>query len=154
MVNYANSKIYQILCWTTGDCYIGSTVMSLNARLQAHKNRMSCNSKSIIERGNYTIELIEDYPCNTKEELLYRERFYFEHRECVNIICPIQSKEERKEQRKIYRDGHKEERKIYREKHKEEIKERGKKYKEKNREKTNLQQRLRYALKKENEGNL
>jgi len=139
--------------------------MSLNARLQAHKNRMSCNSKSIIERGNYTIELIEDYPCNTKEELLYRERFYFEHRECVNIICPIQSKEERKEQRKIYRDGHKEERKIYRdghkeerkiyrEKHKEEIKERGKKYKEKNREKTNLQQRLRYALKKENEGNL
>ena len=153
---YQQGKIYQIRCLETNEVYIGSTITSLNTRLSHHKYSLDCRSKSIIERGNYMIELIEDYPCNTKEELLWRERYYFEHRECVNIYRPITNDiekkiyyEENKEQRKIYREEHKEQRKIYieenkdeikectkiyREKHKDEIKEYKKKYREENKD--------------------
>jgi hypothetical protein len=95
---YENGKIYEIVCYETGERYVGSTTHTLEVRLEQHtwKNN-SCCSKQIISRGNYYIELIENYPCETKEELLWRERYYYNTMECINIRAPIISVEERKE---------------------------------------------------------
>ena len=85
MGDYKNGKIYQIVCNITGETYIGSTNRSLETRLGEHKNHHStCCSKSIIERGNYYIELLETYPCESKSELARREGEYQRDIKCVN----------------------------------------------------------------------
>ena len=127
---YKNGKIYKIVCNITNEIYIGSTVEILEERLRKHilpgKNR--CMSRNILDRGDYEIILIKNYPCNSKEELLWEERRQLENNICVNKRLPIMTKEEKKE--KI-----KERKKIYREKNKEELSKKEKEYREKNKEK-------------------
>ena len=38
MVNYQNGKIYRIVCNTTDEVYIGSTVITLSKRLAKHNS--------------------------------------------------------------------------------------------------------------------
>ena len=98
MINYQNAKIYKIVCNNTGKQYIGSTVQNrLSSRLATHKNKKIGSSKEIIEGGNYSIILIENYPCNSKDELHKRERHYIETMECINHNIPSRTKEEYRE---------------------------------------------------------
>ena len=108
MVNYQDSKIYRIVCNTTEKQYIGSTSVALSARLAKHKSNFKdwkngkgsfMSSFLLLEGENYQIVLIEEYPCNTKEQLLFRERYWIEqYSQCVNKIRkPISTPEERKE---------------------------------------------------------
>ena len=90
MVNYKDGKIYKIVCNVTGKIYIGSTCKKLlSSRLAQHnyefKNHPKCSSRVILENNNYNIILIELFSCDTKDELLKRERYYIEQNECVNI---------------------------------------------------------------------
>lgn len=98
MVNYQNAKIYRIVCNVTGKQYIGSTVSTLSTRLCQHKKALiddrKCTSRDVLNSGDYNIVLIEDYPCERKEQLLQRERYYIETTECVNKNIPNRSKEE------------------------------------------------------------
>jgi len=81
-------KIYKITSPNTEQVYIGSTTDSISYRLYGHgcqyisyrrgKNHY-CSSYEIIERGNAEIELIEEYICNTKEELRIREQYWIEN---------------------------------------------------------------------------
>lgn len=99
-MDYKNGKIYRIICEETGRQYIGSTCSTLVKRLSIHKkkgNKASC--KDFI---NPKIFLIEDYPCERKDQLLMRERYHMENTECVNLNRPIVSKEERKQYLKQY----------------------------------------------------
>jgi hypothetical protein len=94
MVNYAESKIYKIVCNVTGLVYIGSTCEpTLAKRLTKHVGTYRCylNNKyhyvtsfKVIENSDYYIELIEKYPCNDKDELLQRERHWSNQIYCVN----------------------------------------------------------------------
>ena len=59
MVNYADGKIYRIVCNTTGLTYYGSTTQLLYKRLHEHK-KLKCSSKIIIEGENYDIILVDD----------------------------------------------------------------------------------------------
>ena len=90
MDRYHNSKIYKILCQETNEVYYGSTIQSLANRLKSHvsdsKTNNSVTSKRIILRGNYEMELVENFPCETKEELRKREGFYQLNNPCVNKI--------------------------------------------------------------------
>lgn len=119
MVNYQNGKIYRIVCNITKLQYIGSTCVSLSQRLGQHvsnfktKDSGITSSKRIIEGGDYKIFLIENYPCDTKEELLMRERHFQENMECVNIYKAIRTEETEKEYMANYREEHKEDRKQY-----------------------------------------
>ena len=108
MVNYQKGKIYRIVCNTTDETYIGSTVQTLSRRLATHngdyrrwkrKKRRYISSFTILERENYQIVLLEAYPCNNKEELCFRERFYIEkYPQCLNRIRrPITTSEEQHE---------------------------------------------------------
>ena len=90
-----NAKIYKI---TGGSkAYIGSTTKTLNKRLKLHKysyNRYlngignNVTSFEIIKHNDCKIELIENFPCETKKELHERERYYIETIDCVNKVIP------------------------------------------------------------------
>ncbi len=142
MNKYNNGKIYKIIDNTNGNIYIGSTIRSLKERLQRHK-KLDCISKNIIKNGDYRIELIEDYPCNTKKELLIREQYYIDNSKCINLINPIFNKEEYylnnknriKEYKKKYYEKNKNGKiKKYYEKNKDRKKEYNKKWKDENKE--------------------
>ena len=103
MLDYSKSKIYRIVCNITGLVYIGSTSQSLIQRLQDHKFKYKSylnksnnytSSFKIIENENYDIILIEDFPCERKEQLHSRERFWIENTDCVNKNIPTRTKTE------------------------------------------------------------
>tara|TARA_R110000772_G_C13114221_1_gene421062 strand:+ start:107 stop:691 length:585 start_codon:yes stop_codon:yes gene_type:complete len=114
MPNYLLSKIYKLVCDDENLIYYGSTAQiylcnRLSGHHQSYLNKVnSCESKRLYDVGNVKIILVEKYPCETKEELLQRERWYIENNICVNKACPIRSKEERKALDKIYRAENKE----------------------------------------------
>jgi len=93
MPDYKNGKIYQIVCYETGEVYIGSTVQEIESRLQCHKNDR-CRAKQIIDRGNYYIELLETYPCNSEYELNRKEGEYIRTYPCVNRCIAGRTKHE------------------------------------------------------------
>ncbi len=74
MPNYQNGKIYSIRSPNTEKYYIGSTTQKLYNRITGHRRKLDgCSSREIINSGGAYIELIELYPCNSKEELCKRE---------------------------------------------------------------------------------
>ena len=84
--NYNNGKIYKI--YNDEFIYIGSTTVDLNKRLLHHiysaKNN-KLTSSIIINSGNYKIELIQHFPCNTLKQLLEREQYYIDNTiNCIN----------------------------------------------------------------------
>jgi len=171
MNKYQNGKIYKITSKQTDDVYIGSTIQKLSHRMSGHKSRDNTNSylsRCITKYADATIELIEDYPCETHNELLWRERYYFENTKCVNKKLPILSTLEQAEYSLKYRLSHKERKKEigaeYYEKNKKEILEKqkiycentkGKRkkqtkiYRENNKEELLEKQRIRYENNKE-----
>ena len=108
MINYQNGKIYKIINETNDIVYIGSTVNSLSRRYSSHKYK-SPNNKII---------LIENYACNSKEELCRKEQEIIEeHNNLLNIKKAYRSEEElkyyTKKYNKKYFENNKEEKKKY-----------------------------------------
>ena len=96
MPNYQNGKIYKICSYNSDDVYYGSTCLKLCQRLAKHVSDWRLfklkkdyvrrvTSFSILEQGNYYIELVETVPCSSKEELQIRERFWLNNNPCVNF---------------------------------------------------------------------
>ena len=162
-MDYKNGKIYKLVCNETGMTYIGCTTQPLSKRLYYHKinckyskNCIINNALSfkIIENHNYSIVLIENYPCNNIEELKRRCRYYMETIDCVNINThTIKSKEcvthiNENIQQKVNEfvsenKEYKSQRwKAYYEKNKEKIKQKGLEYREKNRNRINERNRI------------
>jgi hypothetical protein len=119
-MNYQDGKIYRIDCLITKEVYIGSTIQSLTKRMKDHRHHFKrwkegkghyTSSYQIIERNSYKSSLIELYPCNSKDELYERERYFIKLIPCINKMVPNRTIEEEKEYQKKYREGHKEERK-------------------------------------------
>ena len=128
MPNYQNSKIYQIIpvCeHEEGDVYIGATTRNLSERMATHRKITNpCRSSHLFTKygvENCVIELIELYPCNSKEELKQREGTIIRERNCVNKVIPNRTK---KEWETINRDKILGYQKIYFQKNKEYIYER------------------------------
>ena len=94
MPDYQLSKVYQIVCLATGEKYIGSTTQAtLALRLASHVRGFKgwkkgtyhfVSSFTILEHGNYQIELLEAFPCKSKDELNAREGHYIRIIDCVN----------------------------------------------------------------------
>ena len=142
MVNYQQGKIYKIVCNTTKKNYIGSTTKNLlSQRLAEHlynyrkflnKKYQFTTSFEIIKNSNYEIILIENYPCNSKDQLHARERYWIELTECVNRHIPTRT---RKEYKKANKEKLSESNKKYIQKNKEKQLNYYRKYYEANREK-------------------
>lgn len=127
MPNYANGKIYRIIDNTNGNQYIGSTTQSLSRRLQGHKmdfkcynnnkKKNNCASLKIIENGDYNIILIEKFKCESKEELVMKERHFQDIMPNINKCKAYRSKEEKKQIGKDWKkdnEDYKQKQKIYR----------------------------------------
>ena len=142
-MDYKNGKIYQILNNVNDDIYVGSTCQALSKRMYEH--RSTCNNSydakaklyqlmREIGQDNFYIELIETYPCNSKEELNAKEGYYIRERATLNMAIagrkPKQYKQENKEHikqtnKQYYEDNKEhilEKQKIYNEETKENYK--------------------------------
>jgi hypothetical protein len=112
MPNYQNSKIYEIVCMTTGMRYIGSTTeVFLSRRLATHVRdckirKTPCSSVKIIEGGNYKINLLEKFPCNDINEVTAREYEHMKNIECVNKIRGFGRNKEREKEYKMRKKDH------------------------------------------------
>ena len=157
MPDYQKAKIYKL--WSPQgseeEVYIGSTCNDLRYRKHGHKQKgNSCNSKILFEKyDDLRIELVEDYPCNNKQELNKKEGEYIRENKCLNKqiagrtlkeYCQ-DNKEKKNEYDKKWRENNKEIQREYNKKNKEKKRE----YREKNKEKRNETQREWRRKKKE-----
>ena len=94
MPDYSQGKIYKLECLETGKIYIGSTIQALSKRKGGHKAAFKSWKKGrpdyssackIIQRGTWDIFLIENYPCETKEELHAREGYWIRKTKEQNV---------------------------------------------------------------------
>lgn len=137
MPNYQNSKIYRLTCNDPELFYYGATTKKyLCHRLSNHKmnwiNGDKIQSKLLFEAGDVRIELVEKYPCESKDELNSRESYYVRNYPCVNTR--IEDRDV-KEWRKDNAESLKQKQRVYQEKNKEKIEDYQKQYREKNKEK-------------------
>ena len=98
MNKYNNSKIYKISDNTSDKIYIGSTIQSLQQRLQGHKSSAKsckdgygCGSKQIIDNGDYKIDLLEEFSCENKTELCIKEQQYLDKFKDFNLLNKVKS---------------------------------------------------------------
>jgi len=138
---YKNGKIYKLVCDATPIVYYGSTIQSLPQRLSKHKTLRNCTSRELFEKGNVTIELVENYPCNSRKELEARERIYiefmldnFDHKVICNERMPARTDLECREYRKEYD-------KKYRQENKESISKKQREYYQDNKQSYNKKQK-------------
>ncbi len=108
MVNYQLGKIYKLQSEHSAKIYIGSTCKKyLSERKATHVSDYKryrqgktnyLSSFEIMALGDYDIELLENFPCESKDELLKKEKELIRLNKdiVVNINNPIMSKEEHK----------------------------------------------------------
>ena len=110
MVNYNNSKIYKIVPNNGDDmCYIGNTTKQyLSQRMVAHKANykkwketgVSCNDDSLNNLfDKYGIEnckilLIENFSCNSKDELDNKTNDYVKTFNTVETLKPVETNQD------------------------------------------------------------
>ena len=94
-MDYSNAKIYCIRNYNDSDVYVGSTCQPLSKRMADH--RIAMNSKrqrdfnmtlyvKMRDQGatNSYIELLEEYPCENKEQLRAKEGEYIRSLSTLN----------------------------------------------------------------------
>ena len=128
MVNYQLGKIYKIVDNTNGNIYIGSTCeQRLCTRFQHHKSHYKSYlegkakyiaSFEILKNNDYDIILIENVQCESKDELLARERHHIDTNVCINKNRPVITEQERYMNKRLYKEINKESIKQYRDEHK------------------------------------
>ena len=155
--DYSKGKIYCIRNDINDEIYIGSTCQSLSQRMAQHRRTLKCGKLGgmklynlMIDLGeeNFYIELIEEYPCENKDQLRKREgEFIREHQTELNTKLAgrksleyyYDNKERVMESKKEYRKDNKDKIREYDQKHYwenvEQILERQQKYRENNKEK-------------------
>lgn len=149
MSDYSKGKIYAIKAPECNYIYIGSTVKTLSERMACHRATYC----KLFEGGDYVssyyilgfpdayIQLIEEYPCATKQELRRREgEIIMKSTNCVNRCIAGLTKVE------SYRLAHKK----YYQNNKQKRKENATKWNRANREKHNEQSRNSYHRLKKN----
>jgi hypothetical protein len=175
MPNYQNSKIYKIISPANPDLvYYGATTQSLSVRMAGHRRITKTastyreSSKEILCFDDAIIILVENYPCNSKEELYKKESEYILNNVCVNkrLSCRTRkeyykdNKEQIKEQHKKYYELNKDKLKEYQKEqikkyiednkdNKDKVKEQKKKYYEGNKDKVKEQRKKYYEINKD-----
>lgn len=142
MPDYLKGKIYKIVNLNNNEIYVGSTCEpTLARRLSTHvanykaflAGKQSYNTSfKIIEGGYYDIQLLENFPCNNKDELHAKEGIYMKNIKCVNRCIAGRSRKQyyaenkkmlAEKKRNKYDESQKEKKKAYYTKNIEKIKE-------------------------------
>jgi hypothetical protein len=165
MVNYQLGKVYKIV--GNGLIYVGSTTRQLLCQRLAGHNRDfrrfqngtlngGLTSFKCLTDKNHYIELLELFPCGSKDELHACERKWIEQLDCVNKMIPLRTykeyyednKEKLLEDKKQYYIDNKDKIKLYQQDNKEKIAEQKRQYWQDNRDKIYEQKRNRRKAKK------
>lgn len=167
MSKYQEGKIYKIVSSQTSKVYIGSTCQTLAKRMIAHRSQYKMytqgryaylSSFDIVQYPDSKIVLIENYPCDTIDELRIGERYWVEHLDCCNKTIPGRTMKEYqeaniekiREYQKQYRDDHKDKMReyqkkyqpLYKEANKEKLQEYQRQYRLANRYKVHLRRQI------------
>jgi hypothetical protein len=105
MPDYQKAKIYKLWSPSQNLVYYGSTTQAISQRFNEHisrykkytenNNYCACiRSFEILKYEDYKIELIEEYPCNNKQQLLKKEAEYIKNNNCVNKEIPLRTRKE------------------------------------------------------------
>ena len=104
MPDYQKGKIYKLWSPSKNLVYYGSTTETISRRLSKHltdlnryNNKTSTryvNSFKILECEDYKIELVEEYPCNNRQQLCKKEGEYIKANECINKCIAGRTPEE------------------------------------------------------------
>ena len=81
MVNYALGKVYKLVNNVNSLIFIGSTVTVLSRRRYYHTQRLLPGVKQLYDEIGWDkmqIVLIEDWPCESSEQLKQRERHWYD----------------------------------------------------------------------------
>ena len=163
MPDYSKGKIYKIILDECDEIYVGSTIQLLCNRMSSHrrigKMRPSPVHKFINEYGwdKANIVLIEDFPCERKEQLYLRERYWIDKIGTLNKQIPTRTYKEWRENNKVKIKEWCEKNKVkilqtsqlYREKNKQLIKEKKREWRENNRDKVLKHMRDYYQRQKD-----
>lgn len=93
MPDYSEGKIYSIRTHQTDEIYYGSTTQPLSYRFNDHKSNYKrylkyetnyVSSFEVLKYNDAYIELVENYPCENREQLSKREGEIIRSNECVN----------------------------------------------------------------------
>lgn len=159
-MDYKNGKIYTIRSHQTDKIYIGSTTQPLSKRLSGHKGKYKCylngkdiylTSFEILKFEDVYIELLEECPCDNKNQLFKREgELIRAEPNCVNKVVAGRTDEQYRDHN---RDKILEKKKEYYTNNTDKHMAYQKQYRELNRDKINANQR-RYRKQKKMEENI
>jgi len=163
MPDYTGGRIYKIVNDVDDEIYVGATVTSLSLRLAKHRStskihptrKLYAHVETVGGWHHFQIVLVEDCPCERKEQLTARERYYVEQMGTLNKRVPGRTDteshaayreanfEQIKAKKKTYYEANRETinaiNATYRDAHPEKIKAINKAYRETNREKLKAQ---------------
>ena len=100
-------NFYKIICAETKRVYVGSTVLTIQKRLNQHERNYRkflngrynfVSSYIVLEKKNYTVELIDTIECNDRKHRDLVEGLHIINERAVNRIIPGG-------ERKVYREG-------------------------------------------------
>jgi|688.fasta_scaffold972036_1 hypothetical protein len=158
--NYSNTVIYKIICNDENikDVYVGSTT---NFKKRKLNHKSNCNNEKLAEHNykvykfirnnggwdNFSMIVVENFPCNNSLESHERERYYYDILNCtLNTVTPGRT---RGEYVKEYYKENIEYYKEYNQKNKEKNKEYNKEYYEQNKDIIKEYSKKKYILNKE-----
>lgn len=151
--DYKKCKIYKLINDKDDMVYVGHTCQAILAQRKSHHKNKSyrCPTRKVYKHLNeigweqVSIVLLEDYPCETEDQAIAREKSWyekFEKSKLLNTYRPQRTieehREEDRERAKTYRvinaEKIKKARKIHRENNKELLNMRNKQWREDNKE--------------------
>jgi len=172
--SYANGKVYCIRDRSDGDkmVYVGSTIRTLSERMSSHRRDIKNHPhlklyKRMVEKGvgNFHIELLQDFPCENKDQLRKAEGDAIRANNMIDAGCNeklagrsmkewmAEHREELNEKQKVYVENNKDkvfvQRKNYREKHSADIAVRMNAYYQAHREQAILKAKVYYTANRE-----
>ena len=153
---YKNGKIYCIRNTVNDDVYVGSSCEPyLSKRMVKHRssaknerdrNMLLYQKMNEIGIEHFYIELIENYPCESKDQLRAREGHYIREMATLNKRIETRTEKEWREDNKEYIQEWK---KQHYQEHKEEINKKSKQYREENEDKIKERSKDYYEQHKE-----
>jgi len=144
-IDYSKGQIYKLWSLDNLDMvYVGSTCQNLNVRLAGHKRswkwwkktgkgyKKSCDMFENCQEVK--IELVEESPCENRQQLLRTEGKYIREMDCINMLIAGRTVKE------YYQDNI-EQMKQYYEQNKDKIRQQHKQWREANKEARNKQRK-------------
>lgn len=108
---YEYGKVYMIINENTKKIYVGSTTNTLKKRFYKHmhdfkRGEYLASADLLMLGGETKIVLLENYPCNNKQELLCREQYWMDKlsKDNIELVNKSRAFNDPNDAEKLYRD--------------------------------------------------